>query len=55
MLADFQSAGIIPVSADLLKMWFRGPQSMCSRGVEGQALSTCTCLDGSVSPVHLLV
>ena len=30
-LADFQSAGIIPVSADLLKMWFRGPQSKSSR------------------------
>ena len=29
-IGDFQSAGIIPVSADLLKMWFRGPQSISS-------------------------
>ena len=30
-LEAFQSAGIIPVSAHLLKMWFRGPHSMSSR------------------------
>ena len=46
-MADFQSAGIIPVSADLLKMWFRVhraclPGSAGPLDVEGQALSTCT-------------
>ena len=30
-VAGFQSAGIIPVSADLLKMLFRDPQSMSSK------------------------
>ena len=30
-LANFQSSRIIPVFADLLKMWLTGPQSMSSR------------------------
>ena len=30
-LADFQYFGIIVVSADLLKMWLRGPQRMSAR------------------------
>ena len=30
-IGRLQSAGIIPVSADLLMMWFRGPQRMSSR------------------------